>query len=364
MTAPRAPRTSRPLHPLRPSCSPRCSQHLRGFLMLLLLHSWVLDACDPPAYTSMKPNVSKMNFDPGDTIFFTCKLGYKPIRSLLPMSSVCQPDNTWTPLREGCTKKSCQHPGEPSNGQVVLVDQSLLFGSKIQYSCNEGFRLVGKKSLYCEISSTDSNKVVWSDDPPLCTKILCQPPGNIANGRYTDSHKDEFEYNEVVTYSCENSQGTDEYSLIGDSKLICSGDGEWSSNPPECKVVRCPFPEPENGKLVLGFSRKYYYKARIEFECLSGFYHKGPNFAVCGSNSTWEPEMPMCLKGSPKPSDETPPSDTSGKGYIVVIVLSVFAGLIVTAIIVFIVYRQKKKGKSDIRAEYSAYQDKSATTTE
>uniref|UniRef100_A0A8C0NQ94 Sushi domain-containing protein n=1 Tax=Canis lupus familiaris TaxID=9615 RepID=A0A8C0NQ94_CANLF len=375
MTASRAPRTRGPCCPLSPSCSPRCSQPLRGFLMLLLLHSWVVDACDRPAYISMKPNVSKMNFDPGDTIFFTCNLGYRPIRPLLPMSSVCQPDNTWTPLKEGCTKKSCLHPGEPSNGQVVLVDESLLFGSKIQYSCNEGFRLVGQKNLYCEISSTDSNRVVWSDDPPLCTKILCQPPGKIENGKYSDSHKDEFEYNEVVTYSCEKSQGTDEYSLIGDNKLICSGDGEWSSNPPECKVVRCPLPDPENGKLVLGFSRKYYYKARIEFECLSGFYHKGTNFAICGSNSTWEPEMPMCLKvlippttsppilshtvssppstnspipsvsGSPKPSDETPPSDTSGKGYIVVvIVLCVSAGLVVIVIVVFVVYRQKKKG--------------------
>ncbi|XP_038397949.1 membrane cofactor protein isoform X2 [Canis lupus familiaris] len=375
MTASRAPRTRGPCCPLSPSCSPRCSQPLRGFLMLLLLHSWVVDACDRPAYISMKPNVSKMNFDPGDTIFFTCNLGYRPIRPLLPMSSVCQPDNTWTPLKEGCTKKSCLHPGEPSNGQVVLVDESLLFGSKIQYSCNEGFRLVGQKNLYCEISSTDSNRVVWSDDPPLCTKILCQPPGKIENGKYSDSHKDEFEYNEVVTYSCEKSQGTDEYSLIGDNKLICSGDGEWSSNPPECKVVRCPLPDPENGKLVLGFSRKYYYKARIEFECLSGFYHKSTNFAICGSNSTWEPEMPMCLKvlippttsppilshtvssppstnspipsvsGSPKPSDETPPSDTSGKGYIVVvIVLCVSAGLVVIVIVVFVVYRQKKKG--------------------
>lgn len=65
--------------------------------------------------------------------------------------------------------------------------------------------------------------------------MLCQSPKQIPNGMYTNSHKDVFEYNEVVTYSCNPSNGSDQYSLVGESRLVCSGPNKWSGDPPECK---------------------------------------------------------------------------------------------------------------------------------
>ncbi|XP_032281383.1 membrane cofactor protein [Phoca vitulina] len=265
------------------------------------------DACDaPPRYSSMRPNVIKPNYNPGNRVYFKCRPGYKLTPPFRSVSSVCQPDNTWTPLNEACTEKLCQRPGEPVNGQVVGVNGSFIFGSQAHYSCNEGFRLIGKRILYCELSSNDENTVVWSDDSPLCTKIMCQSPGKIPNGKHTDSEKDEFEYNEGVTYSCDPSSGPDKYSLIGERRLICSGDGVWSSDPPQCKVVKCDYPVIEHGRLVLGIRDKYSYQAVVLFECLPGFYLNGSNPVFCGGRSTWEPAMPKCIRGF-KPTHPTKP---------------------------------------------------------
>ncbi|XP_039726199.1 membrane cofactor protein isoform X4 [Pteropus medius] len=279
---------------------PRCHKNLFHscrfvgiFLMtLVILLPTSSDACDdPPRYESMMlKDVSKDLYHPGDQIEFKCRLGFKPIVPLLPTTAICQANNTWTPLQEACTRKSCPQLADPSNGQV---NGTFLFGSEVHFVCNEGYELVGAKILYCEISE---NTVAWSGDPPQCEKIMCQPPGDIPNGKHTSSHKDVFEYNEVVIYSCNPSGGPDEYSLVGESRLVCSGRGTWSSALPECKVVKCQYPVVKNGRLIAGFARKFYYNAQVVFECVQGFHLKGNSTIVCGANNEWQPKMPECIE--------------------------------------------------------------------
>nr|KAF6396338.1 hypothetical protein HJG63_002466 [Rousettus aegyptiacus] len=332
--------------------SPFDSWSFLGILLmaLVLLLPTSSDACDVlPRYESMMlKGVSKDNYLPGEQIEFKCRPGYTPIIPALSTSAVCQPDNTWTPLQEACTGKLCQQLDDPVNGQVAYVNGSYKFGSQAHYICNEGFFLLGTKILYCELSG---NTVDWSDTPPQCEKILCQPPGTITNGKYTNSHKDVFEYNEVVTYSCNPSQGPDEYSLIGEPRLICSGKNRWSGNPPECKVVKCPYPVVQNGIQVSGFGRKYNYNAMVRFECVQGFQLKGSDTIVCGVNSTWEPAIPQCVKGAnpvptkpPVSSDpgantsvpnRPPASNYPDNGLIAVIVLTVVAGIVLVGTCVY-----------------------------
>ena len=63
-------------------------------------------------------------------------------------------------------------------------------------------------------------------------------------------------------------------------------------------VVKCEYPVVEHGKMVSGFRKKFYYKSQVAFECNQGFYLHGSNTIVCGANSTWEPKIPMCTKGT------------------------------------------------------------------
>ncbi|KAM9706776.1 membrane cofactor protein-like isoform 3-T3 [Dama dama] len=273
-------------------------------VVLVFLLPTVSDACgDPPRFETMRlQGAPKPRYRPGERIQYDCRLGFKPIIPLRSRSAVCEDDNTWSALEEACTRKSCPNLGDPMNGQVYFVNGSILFGSQAHFVCNQGFYLIGERILHCEISE---NNVSWNDDSPICEKILCSTPGNIKNGRFT-IYKDEYQYNEIVTYVCDPSNGPDEYSLVGESRLVCVDHDRWSSDPPECKVVKCDYPVVEHGMIVSGFRRKFYYKTQVVFKCNQGFSLHGSSTIVCNANSTWEPKIPTCTQepvaATPKPS--------------------------------------------------------------
>ncbi|XP_020765660.2 membrane cofactor protein-like isoform X6 [Odocoileus virginianus] len=349
-------------------------------LALLLLLPTSSDACgDPPQFVTMKPKGAfGSSYKPGDEVLYECRLGFQPITPGQVLSVICQNDTTWSSLQEACKRRRCPTLGDPINGQVTFVNESTEFGSQAHYVCNKGYYLAGPSISYCEISAEG---VDWSDNPPTCERIKCKPPEAIQNGKYTNSDKETFDYNEVVTYSCNPSNGPDEYSLIGESKLTCIGNDEWSSQPPQCKVVRCVYPIVEHGMIVSGFGPKYYYKATVVFKCSEGFNLQGDSTVVCGVNSTWEPELPKCIKDSkptsptmtsghpeyPSPTDASPPNDAQGlgAGYIVLIIVAAVAlGIGLLFCLYYCLCRQRKKGKAECSATYSTYQDKAVTSTE
>ncbi|XP_032733961.1 membrane cofactor protein-like [Lontra canadensis] len=263
-------------------------------------------------------------------------------------------------LNSDACGKECKTP-VLENGEVYAPNNSFQFENAAHFFCNEGYYLSGKQAVVCHRRGDD---VYWGDELPTCNKIYCNPPKRIKNGKYSNSHRTLFEYNELITFTCNPSNGPDEFSLVGDSKLICIDHNKWSSSPPQCKVVKCEYPVLEHGRMVSGIKNKYSYQATVLLECFPGFYMNGSNPVFCGGSSTWEPAMPKCIRGF-KPTHPTKPPVSKYPGYpepsdrltledfeeldagiIAVIVLTLLVGLAVLCTCLYRCFQRGKKGVS------------------
>ena len=56
----------------------------------------------------------------------------------------------------------CPDLSDPANGAVTVNGQSV--GDTADYSCNDGFELVGAMTVTCESDGE------WSDDPSVCRR--------------------------------------------------------------------------------------------------------------------------------------------------------------------------------------------------
>ncbi|NXJ67152.1 DAF factor, partial [Rostratula benghalensis] len=74
-------------------------------------------------------------FHAGDTVRYSCRLGYARHPGA-PPTLTCLQNHTWSEALEFCKRKQCKYPEAPRNGRVILTD--LLFGSVLSYTCDEG----------------------------------------------------------------------------------------------------------------------------------------------------------------------------------------------------------------------------------
>ncbi|XP_066884265.1 membrane cofactor protein-like isoform X2 [Kogia breviceps] len=345
MTASCAPRQAPPGRPESPPF-PWCCGGILLLVLVLPLPIFSGLCIDPPVLESMKlKGVIKRNYYSGDRIDYECHRGYFYVWPYL-LTSICEPNGSWSPIEEACLRKSCPNP-EIKHGEVYAPNKTFEFESEAHISCNEGYYLRGKKILTCNLIG---DNVHWSDKMPHCEKIFCGRPPKIIHGKHTNSYRNIFEYNELVTYSCDPSNGSDEYSLVGESQLICSGPGKWSHAAPLCKVVKCERPVLEHGIMVSGSRKKFSYKAVVIFECLQGFYLNGSNLVFCGGNNTWEPEMPKCIKGyKPTHPTKTPLSKYPDAGIITLIFLTAIVAAVVVCTCLYRCLHNEKKEEKDMK---------------
>ncbi|XP_068774405.1 membrane cofactor protein-like isoform X1 [Struthio camelus] len=291
------------------------SRRGRGPALLLLLLAAALGeasangTCEPPErlyYAELKDDFkATKSFPVGANVSYDCRPGYMSIPGM-SSTLVCGSDSRWSQTEQFCTERKCRHPGDLEHGSVHVEDLDLKFGSRITFSCQEGFRLRGTNEVTCVI---EGKGVGWSEGLPFCEQIPCEPPPKIANGRY--SEVDSYVYQTTVIYKCDDvPKGMDRFSLIGADSIFCTYDadqnGIWSGPPPQCRVVKCDNPEVQNGKKLAGFGPSYSYRDSVTFECNPGYFMVGNETVTCREDSTWHPPKPACKKitedvcGAPK----------------------------------------------------------------
>ncbi|NWR63941.1 DAF factor, partial [Bucorvus abyssinicus] len=125
--------------------------------------------CSAPArlaFAELKKPYSDQTFFPvGRTVEYVCRPGYIQQLGILP-AITCLRNETWSVAREFCKRKHCANPEDPENGRAVVLTD-LLFGSKVNYTCDKGYKLVGSSQRTCEVSGI---RVSWSGDAPVCQR--------------------------------------------------------------------------------------------------------------------------------------------------------------------------------------------------
>ncbi|XP_058525103.1 C4b-binding protein alpha chain [Ochotona princeps] len=268
-------------------------QTLFQVILVTVLLAPVTGDCDSPPYLSFASPINELHkteYKTGESVRYTCRPGYG--RASSKQYLTCTSRGLWE-YDTFCIKKRCRNPGDLPNGQVE-VKTDFSFGSQIEFSCSEGYFLIGSSSSYCDIQEKG---VEWSDPLPKCEIVKCESPPNINNGKHNGENENFFTFGSIITYTCDP-----DFTLLGEASISCTIQnqtvGTWSSDPPTCKKIICPQPDVPNGKIISGFRPIYRYKDSVMFDCKDGFDLINSSLIQCEKDSSWNPSPPVCKPNS------------------------------------------------------------------
>ncbi|XP_064894786.1 complement receptor type 2 [Columba livia] len=237
----------------------------------------------PPAIDYADRNPQR-EFPVGTNVIYFCRSGFTLLPDVSPVTT-CLKNFTWSAIPKLCQKVQCPSPVILHGRELSPGKAEYTFGQQVEFQCDLGYVLRGGQRIQC------SSDGMWRPPVPYCDKV-CGPPPKIANGQHSGLGQVQFPYGTEVKYSC--AEGL---SLIGDESIYCtSEDGVnlmWSGPAPECRVVRCPKPVVQRGRMTpQRFT--FPYGAAVRFSCDEGFVLQGDAESQCLADGTWHPPLPTC----------------------------------------------------------------------
>ncbi|GBL94811.1 Limulus clotting factor C [Araneus ventricosus] len=222
----------------------------------------------------------------------------------------------------------CKLPEINATGMIMepildINDKGKMFppGTEMKFDCEDGYELEGNTwIIYCQLNGE------WTSQPPKCIydytseapAIYCDHPGVDVNGIIEDNNgvtivgqRQVYLPGAELKYRC-----VDGYEVVGSNDLVCTLEGEWSSNPPRCRIrtttAMCKDPLPiQNGGVIVYYSRRtnfrtrdsdinnareYPVRTRLSYDCKSGYRLEGEKNLVCRPTGLWSAEKPMCAE--------------------------------------------------------------------
>uniref|UniRef100_A0A7N8WY87 CUB and Sushi multiple domains 1 n=1 Tax=Mastacembelus armatus TaxID=205130 RepID=A0A7N8WY87_9TELE len=179
----------------------------------------------------------------------------------------------------------CSINDPPVNGGVVNQTK-LRPGTRLQYFCNRGYRLVGSSNATCSLHS--NGLFQWDIPQPFCQAISCGVPQSPGNGSF---HAYQYTVGSQVTYHCNHGYHLDPSVPM---TAVCLEDGSWNNaaSKPRCLSVHCP-----NIEGTLSDHMIYHllsgqlgeFGSIVMLECAKGYYLGGSHRTLrCLANGTWE----------------------------------------------------------------------------
>ncbi|XP_043572595.1 membrane cofactor protein-like isoform X2 [Chiloscyllium plagiosum] len=273
-------------------------------LILALVAVWVAqvtgDCGKPPRMENgilSEEDLARNSFPAGTRVTYRCLVGYV-FGSGSKRYTLCQADSTWTPLQGRCEPKNCGNPGEILNGyyqadattlgskamfycdegyrivgtnyrlctadgwngQVPTCEtitcsdlapigngkapvpsgDSWTYGMVAEYSCNDGYSLIGTAALTCQADGT------WDKDPPDCRVVECSRPVTPAHAYVERGFGHKYKYQQEVVFRCNEG-----FEMIGASVIKCNENSIFEPSPPICRLPPTSTPTPTTTIAVL-----------------------------------------------------------------------------------------------------------------